>query len=126
MPGGKTVFYAGNWAGLNFAAASDGTNGTTDGTKVTTGSPETLQIQFRDHSQEVLLFFRVSFCAFPDELAGLNFDAVEKAAVQIIAHERFVQKIPWKTWLNPADCVQLRELLRVQRPFDTVQVILQL
>jgi hypothetical protein len=59
-------------------------------------------------------------------MGGLKYDAVEQATVQIIAHERPIQKIPRKTGFNLADLIQLREMLRVQRPFDAVQIVLQL
>src|SRR5208283_47228 len=71
---------------------------------------------------------RWRICGRPYRLSSgsLKFDAVKQTAVQIIAHEGTIQKIPRKTRLDFADLVQLRELLRVQRPFDAVQIVLQL
>jgi len=51
-------------------------------------------------------------------------NAATQSAAQATPHEGPIQKIPWKPRLNFADLVQLRKLLRVQRPVHTIEIVL--
>ena len=58
--------------------------------------------------------------------ACLPYNSVVHPAVQKVAHKRLIKEITRETLFDFADLVQLRQLPGVQRPFEAIQIVLQL